>query len=332
LKISVIVPVYNEETMISKCLDALINQDFPRDKYEIIVVNDGSTDGTSAVVEKYNDIRLINLSRNMGRIIARITGAENAFYDLILFIDSRCIAFNDLLTNVQQIAYQPLISGHISRTTGKENDPERNPYERVLGMFRLKYYYTQCRERKEYWIDEQHFNRSPKGTGCLFISKDLFLECQPDSKGRHVSDDTRILREVVKRKPILRHRDVRIEYHGRHDFKSAIKHIFYRGPLFQDYYLCRGGVYYKYFVASVIVGLALITVGIVIPRVWLYYGLAFVPGIFGVAFYLSRNVEDFFLVLFYFPLISVTFITGVLYGKLRSWGLAIGRQLFRKMP
>jgi glycosyltransferase involved in cell wall biosynthesis len=311
----VIVPVYNEERMICKCLEALINQGFPRDRYEIVVVNDGSTDNTATVVEKYSSVRLINLKQNMGRIMARVTGARNADYDLLLFIDSRCIASNDLLRNLERIEYQPVMSGHIP---GRTNDIKYNPYERVLDLFRLKYYSSEA-WKKEYWIDEKNFDRSPKGTTCLFISRDLFLECQPSSKGRHVNDDTRILREVVKCKPILRHQDVKIEYHGRSDPKSALKHIFYRGPRFQDYYLCRGGIYYRYFISSIIVGLASITIGVIFPRVWVYYALALVLGIFGAAFYLSKNVKDFFIVLLYLPLITITFVIGILYGKARTW-------------
>lgn len=315
MRISVIVPVYNEEIVICKCLDAIINQEFPRDRYEIIVVNDGSTDNTATVVEKYSSVRLINLNQNMGRIFARITGARNATYEMLLFIDSRCIASSDLLATLDRIAYQPVMSGHIPGETG---DVEYNSYERVLDLFRLRYYSSKA-WTKEYWIDERNFDRSPKGTMCLFISKRLFLECQPSEKGRHASDDTRILKEVVKRKSILRHQDVKIEYRGRSDSKSALKHIFYRGPRFQDYYLCWGGIYYRYFVASVIMGLALTTIGIVIPQVWLYYALALVFGVFGVAFYLSKNVKDFFIVLLYFPLISITFVVGILYGKARIW-------------
>ena len=307
-----IIPVYNEEKMLCQCLDALVDHDFPKNKYEIIVVNDGSTDNTAAVVEKYTSARLINLDQNMGRVVARETGARNANHDLLLFIDSRCVASNDLLATLEQIAYQPVISGHIVRTS---DISRKNRYEQVIDLFRLKYYSDS--RVKEYWIDGENFDRSPKGTTCLFISRELFLECQPPSKGRHVNDDTRILKEVVKRKPILRHQDVKIEYHGRSDSKSALKHIFYRGPRFQDYYLCRGGIYYGYFTGSIIVGLASVTIGIIFPRAWIYYSLALALGIFGAAFYLSKNVKDFFIVLLYLPLITITFITGILYGKVR---------------
>jgi len=48
---SVIVPVYNGAETIDACLTALVNQDYPQNEYEIIVVNDGSTDRTREIVE-----------------------------------------------------------------------------------------------------------------------------------------------------------------------------------------------------------------------------------------------------------------------------------------
>ncbi|MDD5639057.1 MAG: glycosyltransferase [Candidatus Pacebacteria bacterium] len=76
MKVSIIVPVYNEEAMISSCLDSLINQNYPKKNYEIVVVNDGSTDSTLEIIKlkqkeaekKKIQFRLVNLKENSGRI------------------------------------------------------------------------------------------------------------------------------------------------------------------------------------------------------------------------------------------------------------------------
>jgi len=108
MKISIIVPVYNEEKLIAECFNALINQNYPKEDYEIVVVNDGSTDNTLEVIkrkqkeakEKGVEVEIVNLERNQGRVIARETGAKHAEYNNLLFIDSRCVADKNILKNI----------------------------------------------------------------------------------------------------------------------------------------------------------------------------------------------------------------------------------------
>jgi glycosyltransferase involved in cell wall biosynthesis len=88
-KISVIIPVYNVERYLERCLDSLVNQ--IHKNIEIILINDGSTDSSKSICEKYvqNDdrIRLIN-QKNGGSSIARNSGLDAATGDIIAFIDS----------------------------------------------------------------------------------------------------------------------------------------------------------------------------------------------------------------------------------------------------
>lgn len=88
--ISVIIPVYNVEQYLNKCLDSVINQDF--DSFEIIIVDDGSTDGSLETAKEYEDkyrnkIKLITQT-NKGSGGARNTGIEAAQGKYIMFVDS----------------------------------------------------------------------------------------------------------------------------------------------------------------------------------------------------------------------------------------------------
>lgn len=69
-KISVIVAAYNQEEFIGRCLRSLLHQTLSHEKYEIIVVNDGSTDRTSYALEQFNDnenpVRVIQNKKNKG--------------------------------------------------------------------------------------------------------------------------------------------------------------------------------------------------------------------------------------------------------------------------
>ncbi len=86
---SVIIPVYNVEKYLSKCLDSVTSQIFA--DIEIICVNDGSTDGSLSVLEKYaqkdNRIRVIN-KENQGVSAARNDGIEASSGEFIMFLDA----------------------------------------------------------------------------------------------------------------------------------------------------------------------------------------------------------------------------------------------------
>ena len=89
-KISVIIPIYNVEQYLPRCLDSVINQTL-RD-IEIICINDCSTDGSGAVLKDYASkdkrIKLIDLEVNKGVSATRNTGIDNSTGEYLSFIDS----------------------------------------------------------------------------------------------------------------------------------------------------------------------------------------------------------------------------------------------------
>lgn len=91
LKLSIIVPVYNVSKYLAKCLDSLICQDLKPEEYEIIVVNDGSTDNSEEISrqyeEKYSNIKVVR-QENQGLSGARNTGIKLANGKYIQFVDS----------------------------------------------------------------------------------------------------------------------------------------------------------------------------------------------------------------------------------------------------
>lgn len=86
-KVSVIVPMYNVDKYIEECLDSLLQQSY--NNYEIILINDGSTDKTLEKCKKYENgkIRIINQS-NQGVSIARNNGLMESRGEYILFVDA----------------------------------------------------------------------------------------------------------------------------------------------------------------------------------------------------------------------------------------------------
>ncbi|MBU2929109.1 glycosyltransferase family 2 protein [Winogradskyella psychrotolerans] len=91
MNLSVLIPVYNAESYIGNCLESLINQDLPKEDYEIIVFDDGSTDGTLALIKHYAE-RYENIvwfsEANRGVCMVRNKMISLAKGEYIYFLDA----------------------------------------------------------------------------------------------------------------------------------------------------------------------------------------------------------------------------------------------------
>ncbi|MDO6440367.1 glycosyltransferase family A protein [Cyclobacterium sp. 1_MG-2023] len=98
---SIIIPLYNKIGFISRALDSVVNQTYK--EYEIIVVNDGSTDGSEKIVQNnFGDkVKVIN-QKNQGVSTARNTGIAHAKYPYIAFLDADDIWHPDYLYSVNK--------------------------------------------------------------------------------------------------------------------------------------------------------------------------------------------------------------------------------------
>lgn len=86
MDVSIIIPAYNVEKYIEQCLESVINQK-TKYSYEIICINDGSTDGTSKILEKYKEnLKIIN-TNNKGPGAARNLGIKNSTGKYLMFVD-----------------------------------------------------------------------------------------------------------------------------------------------------------------------------------------------------------------------------------------------------
>lgn len=101
--LSIIVPVYNVEAFLPDCLDSLLDQGIPEEAYEIICVNDGSTDGSGDVLERYaaehESIRVFS-QPNGGVSAARNLGLSMAEGEYVWFVDSDDIIRSGFLTQL----------------------------------------------------------------------------------------------------------------------------------------------------------------------------------------------------------------------------------------
>ncbi len=105
MKVSVIVPAYNATKTIDLCLKSILKQNFS--DYEVIVVDDGSTDDTREKVKKY-PVRLVSKPHG-GTPAARNAGFKVSKGDILVFVDSDCVAKKDLIAKLIEPLKDPKI-------------------------------------------------------------------------------------------------------------------------------------------------------------------------------------------------------------------------------
>lgn len=102
-QVAVVIPVWNGEAVLGRCLHALARQTLPRDAYQIIVVDNGSSDATREVARAYADVELLEEPRP-GSYVARNRGIERVRAPITAFTDADCEPGPDWLEQVARAA------------------------------------------------------------------------------------------------------------------------------------------------------------------------------------------------------------------------------------
>lgn len=166
IKYSFIVPVYNTEKYLKKCLDSLVNQTYK--DFEIIVVNDGSTDKSSNIIskyqKKYKNIIVID-KENEGLSMARNRGVQKSSGKYIIFVDSDDYVSNKLLEEVDKKIDDSDILRFQIATEDEEytkiNEYHEEEFESMCGYDAFKY------------LSSYHF---VEPAWCYVIRKNYYIE------------------------------------------------------------------------------------------------------------------------------------------------------------
>ena len=98
MKVSIIITVYNREKFIARAIRSCLNQSMLKQDYEIIVVNDGSTDKSEKIISSFGSkIRKISYKKNKGLAFASNKGIEAAFSKYVVRVDSDDYIHEDLI-------------------------------------------------------------------------------------------------------------------------------------------------------------------------------------------------------------------------------------------
>lgn len=123
VKVSVVIPVYNVEKLLKRCIDSLLNQTFS--DYELVLINDGSSDHSLDVLNQYKNnpkIRIYN-QKNRGPALTRNRGIKLTKGKYIMFIDSDDYVSSDYIEkyyNAMKTKNYDLVIGGYQKTTGKK--------------------------------------------------------------------------------------------------------------------------------------------------------------------------------------------------------------------
>lgn len=144
MKASIIVPAFNSEKTIQKCLDSLVNQQY-NDAFEIIIVNDGSTDRTEEIAKKYCDqnqnVILVN-QKNLGVCKARNQGIKLSRGEIIVNMDSDCVSNQNWLTQLAAPFATPQIGAVSSYGAfGGTSTAFRRSVLKKIGLYDTKFFY-----------------------------------------------------------------------------------------------------------------------------------------------------------------------------------------------
>lgn len=136
VQVSVVVPARNEQARLEACLDSLLRQDYPNG-YEVIVVDDHSTDGTAAVAARFGVTVLQLADDSAGGAAARNAGVEHARGNVVAFTDADCRPAQDWLRHLLVPFQDPGVGVCGGEVVGRGGSIVAR-YVEAAGIFRLE--------------------------------------------------------------------------------------------------------------------------------------------------------------------------------------------------
>lgn len=179
--ISIVIPAHNEEKNIGNCLRSIFEQDYPQNKLEIIVVDDGSTDQTVKIAKKWG---AIIVKANVGHAeYAKIPGFKKATGDMAMYMDADIELINRTWFRqmVLPLVENKEIVGSFTRYYSRNGD---NAFRRYMcfdplqrdGLFQFLTPHLEesiVKKEKEYFVCEYKLGRIPPAGLCLYRRKEL---------------------------------------------------------------------------------------------------------------------------------------------------------------
>jgi glycosyltransferase involved in cell wall biosynthesis len=189
MRISVIIPALNEEKYIERCLRSIVEQDLPRESYEIIVVDGGSRDATRRIARRYADKLLLSDRQGIG--YQQNLGAEMARGDLLVFVhaDTYFIRKGVFRRLLQYFDDEAIVGGAVSHKYYPEN------------RFGIKVFNTLDSFLASFFV---YLKMPQTGGPVTVIRRDVFFDvggfieniCEDVEIGKRLREKGRVFRDV----------------------------------------------------------------------------------------------------------------------------------------
>jgi glycosyltransferase involved in cell wall biosynthesis len=253
LSLSVVIPAYNEASHLPATIEALI-ETVERSGFaaDIVLVDDGSTDGTAAVASVAVDGRIpfeVLKQANRGRLQARRAGLAAANGEFVLLLDARVTLLPDALAFVRRRLEkgETVWNGHVHVAA----DDALGTFWRLLAELAWRDYFDDPRTTS---FGEEDFDRYPKGTTCFLAPRRTLEDAFEKFTTRYedprlANDDTTILRHLAREHRINISPGFACVYAPRTDAAQFFRHAVHRGIVFLDGHASRESRFFPAVVA-----------------------------------------------------------------------------------
>jgi mycofactocin system glycosyltransferase len=177
--VSVIVPVRDQLEDIGECLESLASLDYPRDRLEVLVVDDGSQIELTQLSASF-DVRVIRLEASKGPAVCRNIGAGNASGDIIAFLDADCIARESWLREIIPFFTAETIGAVGGYVDGYYKDSYLDRYEEVSSSLNMG---------KRLLLEGNTASSFYVPTANMLVTRKAFTETRGFKGGMHIGED-----------------------------------------------------------------------------------------------------------------------------------------------
>lgn len=248
---TVIIPTWNMGSFLKPLTDSILQSPFAEIVEEILFVCEKSSDGSEKVIadlraqqgDRKPTIRMIQPEQRKNLFVARYLGATGAKTKKIFFIDSRLT-----LPQSSGQALLELSKKYPAMCANADIDVTKSIFSLYWqrsheAIFRRSY----KAKKGVLTVTSENFDQYRIGGTCFYCSRELFIkESEKYLHSPILSDDTMLMRDMVRTEPISVDPDFRVWWEPRDKWKPFLKHLYTRGPGFVEYHFfeSRGWLFY----------------------------------------------------------------------------------------